>query len=143
MIKRDGLKKKESKSTNIFNVINDIKIHKVGNLLDDENSENEKSFNNYMALRFLSMNDKLCPLANIANKFQDVLDKKEMYKLLIELIPVTKTFDKYISSNSNSSEYEKCVSDYFQCNTKEAKEFIELMGIDWAKEIKRSFGGQL
>ena len=140
---REGLKKKEkTKSTVLFDVIKDIKLAKKGDMLDVAGSENETAFNNYMALRFLSMNEGLCPLVNTVNHLQDVFDKKDFYKLLIELVPETNSFDGYIKPKSERAQYESDVSEYYECSLKEAREYIDIMGIEWATEVHKSFGGR-
>jgi Mor family transcriptional regulator len=141
--KREGLKKKDKpKSTALFDVLRDIKTKKQGNLLDVEGSECESVYNNFIASRFLSMNNDLCPLVNCVNHLQDVFDKKNFYKLLIELIPQTTSFDPYIKQQIAGEEYEEDVSQYYECSLKEAREYIKLMGIEWANQVHKSFGGR-
>ncbi len=143
MEKREGLKKKEKPKSNIlFDVLKDIKIHKQGTLLDNEINENDSSYNNYIAFRFLSMNENLCPIVNSINHLQDSFNKKDMYKVLIEMIPETLSYDQYIKAKSNKEEYEEDVSTYFECSKKEAREYIDIMGNEWAEKIHKSFGGQ-
>lgn len=139
---REGLKKKEKpKSTALFDVLKDIKYYKKGNLLDVEGSEYEAAYNNFIALRFLSMNNDLCELVNLVNHFQDSFDKKEMYKLLIELIPETNSFDGFTKARTDKEQYEEDVAEYYQCSKKEAREYINIMGQEWAHEVHKSFGG--
>jgi hypothetical protein len=143
MQKREGLKKTaKPRSTALFDTIKDIKYGKKGNLFDEENSEYEAAFSNFMALRFLSMKQELCPLLNIVNQFQDSIDKKDMYKLLVELVPNSYEHDEFIKAIVNKYEYEKDVAQYFECSLKEAREYIDIMGLEWAKEIHSSYGGQ-
>ena len=40
-------------------------------------------------------------------------------------------------------ENENYVAQYFECSLKQAREYINIMGQGWAKQIKNSFGGQL
>jgi hypothetical protein len=139
---RVGLKKKEKpKSTAIFDVLNDIKNTKNGNLFDVENSSYEKEFNVMFALRCLSMDENLCPIINSINHIQDSYDKKQMYQLLIELIPKTQSYNKFIKTHQEHVENEKDVAEYYQCSLKEARDYIKLMGANWAEEIHKSFGG--
>jgi hypothetical protein len=141
MEKRVGLTKKEKpKSTAFFDVLKDIRTTKQGNLFDVEGSAYENEFSPMMALRFLSMNEELCPLVNSINHIQDSFDKKQIYTLLIELIPKTQ-YSQFIKSHKEHFEYEKDVADYYQCSLKDAREYIKLMGSAWAEEIHRSYGG--
>jgi hypothetical protein len=84
MTKRDGLKPKEKSKNYIFDIINDIKVHKKGNLLDE--SEYEKAFDKFIIMKFLSMNDDICEILNYVYDFHDILTKKQLYKLLIEIV---------------------------------------------------------
>jgi hypothetical protein len=140
---RDGIKKKEKSSNNeLFTILNDIKVTKRGTLLDDEDNSYTSTFNTYMVLRFLSMNEGLCPLINSINHIQDSLDKKEMYKLLVNYIPKTNTYDQFVKTHSSKEVYEEDVAEYYQCSIKEAREYINIMGIDWAEKIHKSYGGK-
>lgn len=143
MQKREGLKKTTKPRNNaLFDVLKDIKYGKTGTLFDEENGEHEAAFSNYMALRFLSMKKELCPLLNIVNQFQDSIDKKDMYKLLVELVPNTYEHDEFIKAVVNKYENEKDVANYFECSLKEARDYIDIMGLEWAKEIHNSYGGK-
>ena len=142
MEQREGLKKKDKpKSTALFDVIKDIKYYKKGDMLDVEGSEAEAAYNNFIAMRFLSMNEGLCPLVNTVNHLQDVFDKKEMYKLLIELIPETNSFDGFIKAKTDKEQYEEEIAQYYECSIKEAREYVKIMGLEWAEQIHKSFGG--
>lgn len=145
MQKRNGVKKKEvKKSTALFDVLIDIKCNKKGTLLDDENNDNYKEFDKFNAMRFLSMNQKICPLINTVNHLQEYFDKKEFYKLLLELIPkIDNEFNRFIKADIETVENEEFVSKYFECSLKQAREYINVMGIDWTNQIKNSFGGKL
>lgn len=124
----------------LFDIVNDIKYYKTGTLLDDE--EYEKLFNTFMVLRILSMNDDNCELANIVNEYQNVLDKKSMYLLLIELIPKAKTYDEYIKQNKEIDDTDVMrVAEYYQVGLKTAREYIRMCGKEWASGISEKFGG--
>jgi hypothetical protein len=139
---REGLKKKDKpKSTALFDVIKDIKYYKKGDMLDVEGSEAEAAYNNFIAMRFLSMNEGLCPVVNTVNHLQDVFDKKEMYKLLVELIPETNSFDGFIKAKTDKEQYEEEIAQYYECSIKEAREYVKIMGLEWAEQIHKSYGG--
>ena len=139
MGKREGLKKQDKPKNYLFDILNDIKLYKKGNLLDS--SEYEKAFDKFMIMRFLSMNDDICEIINYVNDFQDILSKKQLYNLLIELVPVTKSYDPYIKSNAEeTSEGAKKVAEYYQCSIKDANEYIKIMGVDWLDILKSKFG---
>lgn len=141
MAQREGLKKqtKDKAKNYLFDILNDIKIHKKGNLLD--NSEYERAFDKFMIMRFLSMNDDICEIINYVNDFQDILSKKQLYKLLVEIVPVTREYDAYIKSDKEEvQESATLVATYYECSIKEANEYIKLMGDTWIVVLKSKFG---
>lgn len=141
MTKREGLKKqtKDKAKNYLFDIINDIKVYKRGNLLDAP--EYERAFDKFMVMRFLSMNDDNCEIVNYVNDFQDILSKKQLYKLLVEMVPITKTYDPYIKSDREEIfDGAKEVAEYYQCSIKEATEYIQIMGVDWLALLKAKFG---
>lgn len=131
----DNIKKKS-----LFDIIDDIKVHKTGVLLNDE--EYMKIFNTYMIIHILSMNNDYCDFVNMINEYQGVLDKKMVYKLLIELIPKGKTFDEYIKQDKIiNDETVKYVAEYYEVGLKTSREYIKIMGSEWSNGIKSKFGG--
>jgi hypothetical protein len=66
-----------------------------------------------------------------------------MYDLLIDTIPPKRTYIKYISTKKEKNKYTDYVCDYYQCSPKEANEYIELKGEEWAKSIVKQFGGNI
>lgn len=141
--KREGLvkQKKEFKNNYLFDIINDIKWHKKGNLLDNE--DYEKAFNNFIVMRMLSQNPEVCEMVNLVNEYQQILTKKQLYKLLIDLVPKMKSFEGFTKSlNIEDDENIKYVSKYYECSLKEAREYIVVMGKEWASGIRNRFGGK-
>jgi hypothetical protein len=140
---RKGLQKKDKPKNNyLFDIINDIKLHKKGDLLDSEEYEN--AFNNFMVMRFLAQNDDICEIVNMINEYQAVLSKKQLYKLLLLIVPRTKSFDGFTKGmNREDDENIKYVSLYFECSLKEAREYITILGSEWAQGIRNRFGGKV
>ncbi len=139
--KREGIKKKEPKSNILFDVLNDIKQSKKGTLLDEND---DKSVSNFMLLKFLSMDHSVnLEISDILNQYQGILDKKQLYKLLVKVIPKQQSFDKFISNKTTYSAYAAPVSSYFQVSKREAQSYIDSKGEEWAKEIQQKFGGKI
>jgi hypothetical protein len=141
MAKREGLKKqkKENSKNYLFDILIDIKLHKKGDLLDLP--EYERAFDKFIVMRFLSMNDDICEVINYVNDIQDILTKKQLYKLLIEIVPVTRSYDAYIKSESEEiSEDIHKVAEFYECSLKEAKDYVRLMGNEWLTSLKSKFG---
>ena len=81
----------------MFDVLTDIIKFKTGELHKEEDFE--KVFNVFMIIRYLSMDERFTDCAYIANQLHNgTLSQKNMYKLLIKLVPKSKNhFIKYIS----------------------------------------------
>jgi len=140
---REGLKKKEAKN-HLWEIVDDILVHKTGKLLD--NPEYEKSFSPFMAVRVISMHPELIDYANYMNTLQQTfgghgLDKKRFYKMLVKTIPQTTARYAYLKSASNKDPNIECVVDYFNCNSREAIMYIDQYGEKWVESIKRTVGG--
>lgn len=130
----------EKKTISIFDFIKDIRIFKQGNMLDEE--QNLSSFIPFMILRGLSMKESELEFCNFLSRYSSVLDKKEMYQLLLASIEKDpRGFYKWIKSEKEEKlEFIVHVSRYFKCSEKEAQEYIKLMGDDWATQVKEKFG---
>lgn len=123
----------------IFDIIDDIKVHKTGTLLRDE--EYKKMFNSYMVLHILSMNNSLCEIVNMVNEYQSVLDKEMMYKLLISIVPSGRSYDPYIRQEKIIEDSDvTLVAEYFEVGLKTARDYVKLMGKDWLSDIRNKFG---
>ncbi len=141
MAKRKGLKKKETKSNLLFDVLRDIKTTKKGNLLDEV--ESHKSVSNFMLLKFLSMGlGNNIEIADYLNQYQGVLDKKQFYKLLCEIVPEDPTYDKFISNKKFNIEGAEQVAKYYSISKREATQYIMERGEDFTNEIINKFGGK-
>ena len=141
--KRPGLvkKEKEHKNNYLFDILNDIKWNKTGTLLDTE--EYEKAFNSFIVMRMLAQNAEACDWVNMINEYQQTLSKKQLYKLLIEIIPKAKTYDGFIKSMSlQDDDNIKYVSMYYECSLKESREYVQIMGTEWSQLIRNRFGGK-
>ena len=141
--KRVGLQKKEKvhKNNYLFDIINDIKWNKTGDLLDNE--DYEKAFNSFIVMRMLAQNAETCEWVNMVNEYQQTLTKKQMYTLLVALIPKAKTYDGFVKSVSlEDDDNIKYVSKYYECSLKEAREYVIILGEEWSQGIRNRFGGK-
>ena len=85
-------------------------------------------FNAYMVHRFLSMNKDYIEVVNYVQEFPPQ-EKKAIYKIYKEFIPKNNRWNKYIKSsikqpNKDLVEY---IKNYFECSSKEAKEYINIL----------------
>jgi len=128
--------KKESISP--FDFVKDIRITKHGDLLDTD--ENKKVWNTYLILKALSMSPDDISICNILNQYQSEIPKESMYTALIGLIKEDRTFYKYIKPNKKENNTNvDSVSRYYQISNREAQDYIDVMGTEWAKIINEKF----
>jgi hypothetical protein len=108
-------------------------------------------WNSYMVHRFLSMDRSLI---EIVNDIQEILptDKNKIYSIYKEFIPKNTKWNKYIKSKIKQPNKDLInhIKDYFECSSKEAKEYLGIIskveinnilaskGLD-KKEIKKLY----
>jgi hypothetical protein len=143
--KKEEVEEKAVKGLTIFDYLRDIISNKKGNIYE-KLDPNLKEFSPFQILRFLSLHEGYIPFIGMVNSFQSELTKKQMYKMLILLIPRT---DKYINfpkktkSDIDESDID-LVKRYFECSEFDAKEYIKLRFICGfeLEQIKNAFGGK-
>jgi hypothetical protein len=85
-------------------------------------------WNSYMIHRFLSMDRSYI---EIVNDIQEILpqDKKKIYSIYKEFIPKNNKWNKYIKSKIKQPNKDLInhIKDYFECSSKEAKEYIYML----------------
>ncbi len=85
-------------------------------------------FNSYMVHRFLSMNKDYLEIVNFVQDFPPQ-EKKSIYSIYKEYIPKNNKWNKYIKSKVKQPNKDLVdhIKDYFECSSKEAKEYIYLL----------------
>ena len=85
-------------------------------------------FNSYMVHRFLSMNKDYLEIVNFVQDFPPQ-EKKSIYSIYKEYIPKNNKWNKYIKSKIKQPNkvLVNHIKDYFECSSKEAKEYIYLL----------------
>ena len=98
-------------------------------------------WNSYMIHRFLSMD---CSNIELINEIQEILpqDKKKIYSIYKEFIPKNNKWNKYIKSKVKqpNTDLVNHIKDNFQCSSKEAKEYITLLGTPQISRILTNRG---
>ena len=98
-------------------------------------------WNSYMVHRFLSQNEDYL---EIVNEAQAILpqNKKEIYNIYKEYIPTNQKWNKYVKSKTKKANPELIVylRNYWECSSKEAKEYIEVLDISEIIRILTSMG---
>lgn len=125
--------------------ITEIQNPKYWDTLDEGD---KKTWSNFMVFRFLSMkSDWVDLIAEIQPYLQEV-PPKALYLSLIDLIPKTKTFLKYISP-TKSENYEDWIVDLvamkYEVSKLEAEEYVRILyaineGHKKLKEIAQGYG---
>jgi hypothetical protein len=90
--------------------------------------DDKKSWNNFMIHRFLSMNSDYIEVVNIVQKYQYLTDK-QVYTIYKNLIPKRNVFLKYIKAKKDKTSIDdmKYLAEYFECSTREIKEYIGIV----------------
>jgi hypothetical protein len=127
----------------IFRVLKYIMVDKKKwNELDEEE---QKSFNNYMINRFLSMNESWIEVVNTIQKNTWQMKGEYLYNLYKDLIPKGYVWSKYIKA-SNKKEYKpeevKAVMEYYTISSKDAKEYIDMLPKDELELITQQISGK-
>ena len=124
---------------NVFDWLKEINYNKR-----PVSSFNEKDWgiwNSYMVHRFLSQNEDYL---EIVNEAQAILpqNKKEIYNIYKEYIPTNQKWNKYVKSKTKKANPELIVylRNYWECSSKEAKEYIEVLDISEIIRILTSMG---
>lgn len=123
------------KKKTVFDFVNDIRKFKKGDMLDDE--QNHSIFNSYMILKILSMKENDIVICNFFNKYCSILTKEQLYFGLLHLIEKDNNFYKYINSKLDevSEQCIESIAKYLKCSKREAKQYINCMGQDWALKV--------
>ena len=129
--------KKGFTDSSLGKILHAIKVSKNKDLLQDQ--EIKKDFNAFLIIKWLSMNEEYCELLNYVNGFFDKLDKESLFKLLVDLIPKGKTFDKFIKPDNSVSDFVIDIATYYNVGYKEARTYIDVMGVEWAQTISDKY----
>ena len=97
--------------------------------------EDKAEFNTFMINRFISMNSNYIDVVNLIQRYPDC-PKRKVYQFYCELLPKQKAFFKYIkASTKNDPETIKAIAEYYQCSTREAKEYTNIVDINNIKNV--------
>ena len=111
---------------NIFDWLKAINTTKPP--IESFNDKDWEVWNSYMIHRFLSMDRSHI---EIVNDIQEILpqDKKKIYSIYKEFIPKNNKWNKYIKSKIKQPNKDLIdhIKDYFECSSKESKEYIYML----------------
>lgn len=110
---------------NLFDWLNQITYTKQP--WDKFTEEEKNEFNVYMINRFISMDPNYVDVVNLIQRYP-TCSNKMVYKFYCDLLPKKKSFFRYIKSKSKfDNETINKISEYYQCSTREAKEYITIL----------------
>ncbi len=93
----------KNKKLTIYDYLKDIYTTKSGTLC--ERDDFKSTFVPYIIIRFLSMRSDSVHVATIANQYQTTMNKEQMYKLLVKLVPYSKnSFVRYLKAPKQEEE---------------------------------------
>jgi hypothetical protein len=124
---------------NVFDWLKEINYNKR-----PVSSFNEKDWgiwNSYMVHRFISMDPNYLEIVNEAQRLLPQ-NKKEIYNIYKEYIPKNQKWNKYIKSKTKKLNTDLLVylKNYWECSSKEANEYIEVLDTSEIIRILTSMG---
>jgi hypothetical protein len=95
---------------------------------DSFSDEDKESFNPYLIHRFISMEPNYIELVNEVQNIPTT-EKKLIYLTYKSLLPKQKKYFKYIkgSNKTNNDDLINKISEYYQCSTREAKDYLSFL----------------
>lgn len=117
------------KSKSLFDHIKAVTQFQKTDYWSTLSEQDRKSWNNYMVLRFLSMEPDWVDTINEIQPLVHGLDGKLAYRLLIGIIPKSNKFLRYVKGSS-TEKYEKwlieLVARHFEVSINEATDYVEI-----------------
>jgi len=134
-------------ASKFFDILNYITYDKKP--YNELTQEEIDSINPYLINRYVSMNPDYLELANYIQTLS-LSDKEKYYRIYSHFLPKKKQWLKYVKSSTKGEPKEliNILSRYFQCSTREVKDYMKIlpkkdinqilvdMGLD-EKEIKK------
>lgn len=110
----------------LFDILNYITYTKKP--YSELTQEEIDSINPYLLNRYVSMNPDYLELANYIQTIS-LSDKEKYYKIYCHFLPKKKQWLKYIKSSTKgeSKELLEILSKYFECSTREIKDYIKIL----------------
>lgn len=137
---------KEYKQKSLFDHLNQIKTEKRIDYYDLLNEDEQKNFNQYLILIGLSMDKECIEEVSFISKYLYIVPNKQFYKICCDLIPYSKSFNKWIKSKKNKFDNKllNLISKYYEISLNDSIEYCELMfntnNLDKIENILSKFG---
>ena len=119
--------------------LNEITLHKTP--VEEISEESWDKWNSYIINRYVSMDIRYIELVNYVQTIP-YDNKQQLYKIYREMIPKTKTFFKYLKSNTKKKHPEilDYISQYYQCSLGEAEEYLDILREVGARRVLYDMG---
>lgn len=139
--------KKESpekaiKAKTLFDHINQVTQHKKKDYWTSLSEADKKTFSVYMVNKFLSMNVEYVELINEIQTYN--LQPKQLYDVLMDLLPKKKVWSKYIKGSTRDEESVKILSEHYELGMRDVNFLLKLMSDDdveiLIKNVKNKYG---
>jgi len=124
---------------NIFDWLKHINQYKTP--VDKFSDKDWDVFNSYMVHRFLSMNKDYLEIVNYVQEYPPQ-EKRAIYQVYKEFIPQNSKWNKYIKSKSKQPNKDLVIyiKNSFECSSKEAKEYINILDTPEINRILDNIG---
>ena len=98
-----------------------------------------------MILRFLSIREEYCSIADIVNRYSSVWPAEQTHAFLLEVIPRKKCFLNYQTIKGappidKIKDEVRVIADYFQISMYQAYTYYKKCGDTLVKDINKLFG---
>jgi len=123
----------------LFGWLEEITTHKTS--ISDISEDSWKDFNAFMIHRYISQYQPYTEIANMAQKFH-YTEQKQIYSFYKEFIPKNNKWNKYIKSKTKqpNKDLVEHIKNYFECSSKEAREYINILGNQEVSRILNQIG---
>jgi hypothetical protein len=147
-IKEEVVKKEKNEVTvqkvTLFDYLKDICYYKKGDLGDSDSEL--RNFDKYMILKYLSMDRGYLEIVDIINQYQERYTKKQLYDVLLFIIPKSQKYLKYpkLEKEVFKDKDINILTTYFQCSQKEVIEWLRLGLLNEVdiQDVHEKFGGK-
>ena len=140
-------KKNSMKSKGLFDHINHIRETKSADYYDNLSVEEKKSFNKYVLLIGLSMDQSCIEEIAYISKYFDSIPDKHFYKVCCDVVPLGRKFCKWIKPNkqSISKELIQLVASHYNVSKDDAYDYCKISfktenGISSLTDICKLYG---
>ena len=129
--KRASKKSDAPKSLGLFDHLNAVKVDQDPDYFKKISDTDKKTWSNWMIIRALSYNDSYLEFVNELQMYCGSLEPEKMYRLLIDVIPQQKTYDKFINGKRDkfSEMLVKTVAKFYEISELDAIDYIEIYNL--------------